>query len=46
MREDLGNHGGVYDGGDDLQGAATLGTLFNIDSEHPLEQPGLNCCND
>ena len=29
-----------FDGGDDLQGAAVLGTLFNIDIEHPSEQPG------
>jgi hypothetical protein len=35
MREDLGYHGGIFDGGDDLQGAVTLGTLFNSDSEHP-----------
>jgi len=40
MREDLGNHGGIYDGGDDLQGSAALETLFNIDIEHPFEQPG------
>jgi hypothetical protein len=25
MAEDLGNHGGVYDGGDDSQGAAAMG---------------------
>ena len=37
MSEDLGNHGRMFDGGDDLQGAATLGTLFDIDSEHPFE---------
>ena len=35
MGEDLGNHGGMFDGGDDRQGAAAVGTLFNIDSEHP-----------
>jgi len=29
MREDLGNHGGIYDGGDDLQGSAALETLFS-----------------
>ncbi len=38
--EDLGNHGGIYDGGDDLQGPAALGTLLDVDVEHPFEQPG------
>jgi hypothetical protein len=42
MREDLGHHGGMFEGGDDLQGVAALGTLFNIDSEHPFEPPGLS----
>ncbi len=37
MREDLGDHDGIYDGGDDRQGAAALGTVFNIDIEHPFE---------
>jgi hypothetical protein len=40
MLEDLGNHGGIYDGGDDRQGAAAVGALFNIDIEYPFEQPG------
>ena len=40
MREDLGDHDGIYDGGDDRQGAAAVGAVFNIDSEHPFEQPG------
>jgi hypothetical protein len=35
MYEDLGDHGGIYDGGDDRQGAAAVGAVFNIDSEHP-----------
>jgi hypothetical protein len=38
--EDLGNHGRIYDGGDDRQGAAAVGAVFTIDSEHPFEQPG------
>ncbi|MGH8488489.1 MAG: hypothetical protein ACREXS_06395 [Gammaproteobacteria bacterium] len=38
MGEDLGDHGGIFDGGDDLQGAAALGTLLDV--EHPFEQPG------
>jgi hypothetical protein len=40
MCEDLGHHGGIFDGGDDLQGTAALGAVLNIDIEHPLEQPG------
>ena len=39
MREDLGDHEGIYDGGDDRQGAAALGTVFHVDSEHLFEQP-------
>ena len=37
--EDLGDHGGMFDGGDDLQGAAALGAVFHIDLEHSFEQP-------
>jgi len=40
MGEDLGDHGGIFDGGDDLQGAAAVGVVLNIDIEHPFEQPG------
>jgi hypothetical protein len=32
MGEDLGNHGGIYDGGEDRQGAAAVGTLLDVDS--------------
>jgi len=39
MSEDLGDRGSMLDGGDDLQGAAALGTLFDVDIEHPFEQP-------
>jgi hypothetical protein len=28
MGEDLGDHGGMFDGGDDLQGAAAAGAVF------------------
>jgi hypothetical protein len=42
MREDLGNHGGIFDGGDDLQGAAAVGAVLNIDIEHLFEPPGLS----
>ncbi len=37
MREDIGNDGRLFDGDGDLQGAAALGTLFNIDIEHRHE---------
>jgi hypothetical protein len=35
MGEDLGDHGGIYEGGDDRQGAAPLWAVFPVDSEHP-----------
>ncbi|MGH8579456.1 MAG: hypothetical protein ACREVK_04780 [Gammaproteobacteria bacterium] len=31
MREHLGDHDGIFDGGDDGQSAPALETLFNID---------------
>ncbi len=40
MGEDLGDHGGMLDGGDDLQGAAAQGAVFHIDRENSFEQPG------
>ena len=33
MSEDLGDHVGVFDGGDDLQRAAAVRAFFNIDLE-------------
>jgi hypothetical protein len=30
----------MFDGGDDLQGAAAAGAVFQVDIEHPLEQAG------
>ena len=33
------NHGRLLDGGDDLQGAATLRAMLDINSENALEQP-------
>jgi len=33
------NHGRLLDGGDDLQGAATLRAMRGINSENALEQP-------
>jgi hypothetical protein len=38
--EDLGDHGGILDGGDDLQGVSALGPLLDVDLEHSFEQPG------
>jgi hypothetical protein len=40
MGEDLGDHGGMLDGGDDLQGSAALGAVFQVDVEQPFEQSG------
>ena len=40
MGEDLGDGGGVEDGGEDRQGTAAVGTPFHVDIEHPLEQLG------
>ena len=38
MREDLDYHRRLFDGGDDLQLAATLRAAFDVDVEHALEQ--------
>jgi hypothetical protein len=38
--EDVRNDGAMFDGGDDLQRAAATGAVFQVDIEHPLEQPG------
>jgi hypothetical protein len=40
MGEDLGDHGRIFDGGDDRQGTAALRTLRDVDIEYPLEQLG------
>ena len=37
---DLGNHGRMLDGGDDLQGTTALATVLDVDLEHSFEQPG------
>jgi hypothetical protein len=34
MVEHLGDHGGMFDGGDDLQGATAPGALPDVDLEH------------
>ena len=38
MREYPDNHGGLFDGGDELQVAATIRTMFDIDRENTFEQ--------
>jgi hypothetical protein len=43
MGEALANHGGIFGGGDDLQDAATVGTLLDVDIEHP-DAAGPNRC--
>ena len=40
MAEDFDNHRRIFDGGDDLQGAAAVGAVFHVDVEDPFEQPG------
>ena len=35
MGENLRNHGGIFDSGNDLQGATTVGAMFHVDIEHP-----------
>ena len=40
MGENSGDHRGLFDGGNDFQGAATVRTVFNVDIEYPFEQPG------
>ncbi len=39
MGESSGNHRRVFDCGDDLEGAATVGAAFDVDVEHPFEPP-------
>ncbi|MDB5904193.1 MAG: hypothetical protein JWM26_3071 [Betaproteobacteria bacterium] len=39
MREDSDNHRRLFDGGDNLEVAATLRAVFEVDIEHALEQP-------
>ena len=41
MAEDLDDHRRVFDRGDDLQGAAAVRAVFDVDVEDPFEQPGL-----
>ena len=40
MAEDLDDHRRIFDGGDDLQSAAAVRAVFDVDVEDPFEQPG------
>lgn len=40
MGEDSDNHWRVLDSGDDLEGAATVQALVDVDFEDLFEQPG------
>jgi len=40
MGEDYDNHRRIFDGGHDLQSAAAVGAVFNVNAEDPFEQPG------
>jgi len=40
MGEDPEDHWRIFDGGDDLQCAATVRAVFDVDIEDPFEQPG------
>ena len=36
ISENSGDHRGIFNGGDDLQGATTEGASFNVDIEYPF----------
>ncbi len=40
MGEDFDNHGGIFDGGDERDRAATVGTDCHVDREDAFEQLG------
>ncbi len=40
MGEDFGHHRGLFNSGNDFQGAATEGAMFHVDIEHPFEKAG------
>jgi hypothetical protein len=37
MREDPDDHGGLFDGGDDLKGAATIRAMLDVNVEDARE---------
>jgi hypothetical protein len=45
MSKDSDNHRRIFDGGDDLQAAAAVRAVFDVDVEDPFEQPGLCCAS-
>ncbi len=36
MGENLGNHRGIFNAGNDFQGATTVGAVFDVDIEYPF----------
>ncbi len=40
MSENFGNHRGIFNRGNDLQGATTVRAMLNVDIEYAFEQPG------
>jgi len=40
MSEDFDNHRRIIDGGNNFQGTAAIGTVFNVEVEDAFEQPG------
>jgi len=40
MGEDPEDHWRIFDGGDDLQGAAAVRAVVDVDTVDPVEQPG------
>jgi hypothetical protein len=38
MSENPGDHRGIFNGGDDLQGATAIGAMLDVDIEYPFEQ--------
>jgi hypothetical protein len=37
MSEDLGDHRGIFNGSDDLQGATTVRDVLDVEIEYPFE---------
>ena len=40
MAEDLDDYRRIFDGSNDLQGAAAVGAVFDVDVEDPFKHPG------
>ena len=39
MGENFGNHLGIFNRGNDFQGAVTVWAMFDVDIEYPFEEP-------